>query len=320
MAQADLALRHKKGGIYMGEAYGYGIISLSTVMFGLQFFFTDMFRRSYGNSFRDSLVSRLGGSVFGLIALLALKGWSINYGHYDFIMALIANINGFVLSYCSLKALGKINLSLYSLFMMLGGMTLPFLSGILLHGETLTVGKLLCFAVITVALIFATKSDGEKNGFNIYYIGIFVLNGLSGVISTLYKRLPYERISDNEYSVLMAIISIVITGIMLLFVKGERKRLNVRSIIAMAGSGSLNKVANWMLLLSLAVLPASAQYTFITGGTIIVSTVIGFFTDKKPNKREVIAVIIAFVGILLLVAGPQQEIFSIKPLIGGSLT
>ena len=75
-----------------------------------------------------------------------------------------------------------------------------------------------------------------------------------------------------------------------------------------------------MLLLSLAVLPASAQYTFITGGTIIVSTIIGFFTDKKPNKREVIAVMIAFVGILLLVAGPQQEIFSLKPLIGGSLT
>jgi drug/metabolite transporter (DMT)-like permease len=47
-------------------------------------------------------------------------------------------------------------------------------------------------------------------------------------------------------------------------------------------------------------LPASAQYPFITGGTIIVSAIISLFTDKKPTKRELLAVLIAFIGVLLL--------------------
>jgi drug/metabolite transporter (DMT)-like permease len=56
-------------------------------------------------------------------------------------------------------------------------------------------------------------------------------------------------------------------------------------------------------------LPASAQYPFVTGGTMIVSTAISMFTDKKPNKKEIFAVLLAFVGLILLFAIPEIKIF-----------
>jgi drug/metabolite transporter (DMT)-like permease len=56
-------------------------------------------------------------------------------------------------------------------------------------------------------------------------------------------------------------------------------------------------------------LPASAQYPFVTGGTMIVSTVISLFTDKKPSKKEIIAVALSFIGIVLLIALPEIKIF-----------
>ena len=104
------------------------------------------------------------------------------------------------------------------------------------------------------------------------------------------------------------ILSLVLTGIFLLIFGVEKKKLNFKAVIAMAGSGIINRVANLFLLIALATVPASAQYPFITGGTMIVSTLLSFFTDKKPSKREIIAVIISFVGILFLLFIPEIKL------------
>ena len=64
--------------------------------------------------------------------------------------------------------------------------------------------------------------------------------------------------------------------------------------------GSINKVANFLLVIALAHVDASVQYPMVTGGTMIVSTVLSFFSDKKPNRREILSVILAFAGMLAL--------------------
>ena len=61
------------------------------------------------------------------------------------------------------------------------------------------------------------------------------------------------------------------------------------------------KVANYMLLIALAVLPASVQYPFVTGGTMIVSTVISLICRQKPSWRELVSVGLSFAGVLVLV-------------------
>lgn len=302
------------------EFLSYGMLSASTIMFGVQFFFNDMFRKNYGNSFRDTLVCRIGGGLFSLVALIVIQMFQqgklvFECSNYALVMAFITNLSSFLLTFCSLKALGKINLSTYSLFMMLGGMVLPFASGILLHGEALTVGKALCFLIIAGSL-FIVKGIGKSTSGTIYYIGIFVLNGMSGVLSKLYHALPESnpgltKISSAGYSILMVIISLLLAGVMILFVKGEKKPLNFKSVFAMGGGTILNKIANLLLLEALIILPASAQYPFTTGGTIIVSAIIAFFTDKKPIKRELIAVAVAFLGILMLLI-PDIEIFKMN--------
>ncbi len=293
------------------ELYSYGLLTLSTIMFGFMFFFKDIFRKNYGSGLKATLVMSLGGGIFGLAVLLIIKGFIFEFSVFAFIMAIISSFNGLLFSFCSLKALGKINLSLYSLFSMLGGMALPFLSGILFHGEAFTFGKALCFIIITAAL-FLTAEKGDNKFGTVYYIGVFFFNGMSGVISKIYQALPFERISSAGYSILKCIVSIAISAVLLLFIKGERKKINFACIFAMAGSGTLSHIANWLLLIALLNLPASAQYPFVTGGTMIVSTVISLFSDKKPSKKEIAAVVLSFIGILLLILIPEIEIFKIN--------
>ena len=68
----------------------------------------------------------------------------------------------------------------------------------------------------------------------------------------------------------------------------------------MLGYGILSRVGNLLLLIGLAYLPASAQYPFVTGGVMILSTVICFFTPDKPNKKDIAAVVLSFVGLIVL--------------------
>jgi len=120
----------------------------------------------------------------------------------------------------------------------------------------------------------------------------------------VYQALPFEKVSASEYSMLCALTAFILSCILLLFVKGEKKKLNFKAVFAIFGSSLLNRVANLWLLISLAVLPASAQYPFITGGTMIASTIIAYITHQKPKKREIVSVVLSFAGILALILVP----------------
>jgi drug/metabolite transporter (DMT)-like permease len=68
--------------------------------------------------------------------------------------------------------------------------------------------------------------------------------------------------------------------------------------------GSINRVANFLLVVALAHVDASAQYPLVTGGTMIVSTLICCFGSRKPSKKEWLSVALAFVGTLALFVIP----------------
>lgn len=295
----------------MTDFFNYGLLTISTVAFGLMFFFQDMFRANYGNTIKAAFVLNVGTNLVGVIVSLFTTGFRVEMTPFALIMSTIGSINNLLFSYCTLKALDKINLSLYSVFSMLGGMALPFLSGILFHGEAFTVAKATCFVFITVALAF-TVNAGVKKADAKYYIGIFVFNGLSGVIAKIYQALPYAKVSSEAYSLLGSISALIFCAVILVFLKGEKRKLNFQSVLGMIGNGILGKIGSLLLLIALLSLPASAQYPFVTGGTMIVSAVISLFSKKKPTKRELLSILISFVGILMLILLPEIVIFTIE--------
>lgn len=272
-------------------------------MFSFQFLFNQIYERENGGSLRSMLFFTLGANLTGVIILFFINGCRFEFTPFTFLLALAASVNNFIYSYCSIKALGKINLSLYSVFAMLGGMTLPFIAGIAFFDEELTAGKLICFIAIAVSLFLTVRKDSTGKGL-IYYVGVFIMNGMSGVLSKIFSASQYEKTGNAGYSLLIAAITVIISAAALIFVKRPALKFNFRTAGASAGYGILSNVANFLLLIALAHVPASAQYPFITGGVMIISTVICFFTPNKPSKREIAAVILSFAGITALVLLP----------------
>ena len=279
----------------------YAMVMAAVVMFGLQFFCNQQYERECKSGLSASMMFIFGGAVAGLVVLLAVNGFKWEFTPFTVLMASLAALDGMAFSFCSLKALGKINLSLYSLFSMLGGMVLPFCLGVFFFDEQFTVGKAICLVAVIAALLMSVEKGTAKGG-TVYYIGVFVFNGLSGVISKFFQASELPKTSEAAYSVWTAVMTALISGVILAFVwKKSPLKLNAKAVVSMAGNGILNRVANFLLLLSLSYLPASVQYPMITGGVMIVSTLLGYFSPNKPKAREWIALALSFAGIMALV-------------------
>lgn len=278
----------------------YFLVVISVVMFGGCFALNDCYRKLRSSSIKSSLESSFIGSLAGLVMLFLISGFKFEATPFTIIMATFAALIGIAFLFCSFKALDSANLSLYSLFSMLGGMVLPFFQGILFYGEKFTVAKLCCVLFIIGSLMLTVNFKKSKNGLP-YYIGVFVLNGMSGVLSKIFTSSGYAKTSADWYSIWIAILTAVISGVLLLFYKKDKcgdqliKAVSISSI-----NGILNRVANFLLVVALVHIDASVQYPLITGGVIIVSTIVSLFSKNKPTKKELVSVALSFIGLVLL--------------------
>lgn len=277
----------------------YAMLSAAVVMFGAQFYINGNYEKRCGNSLRAAVLFSFGTSVCGFIALLIINKFRFEFTVFTLLMSLWNVVNMLLFFFFSLKAFSKINLSVYSVFSMLGGMALPSAVGLLFYGEKLSFGKVFCFLCICAALALTVEKGESKKGY-IWYAGIFILNGMSGVTSKIFTDAPYAKTSAAGFSVLSSLLGAVVSLLLLLVIKDAAVKLDFRAVIDMVGYGTGNKIANYLLLLALESLPASVQYPFITGGVMIVSTVLCYFTPQKPTKREWAAVALSFIGVVLM--------------------
>ncbi len=286
-----------------GKCMYYGFVMLAVLMFGAQFYLNDKYQKENGTDAGAAFTFNFIGALVGGACLAFISGFDFSLTPFAFLMALFAAVNAVLFGICSLKALEKVNLSVYSLFSMLGGMILPFVSGIAFYGEPMTLAKGICIALIVTALLF-TVDWKEKSGGGIYYVGVFISNGMSGVLSKIYEASELPKISSAGYSLWTAAVSAVLCAVALVIVGKKVKKPNFRAVLFSAGGGVLNRIANLILLIALAVLPASAQYPLVTGGVMIVSTAISALSKQKPSKKTLFSLALSCVGIIALVTIP----------------
>ncbi len=283
----------------------YGLVGIAVVMFGFMFLSNKKYSEEMGNGIFAAMFLNALGALSSLPILFAIGGFAFEYTHFTLLMSAATFANSLLFTLCSLKSLEIVNLSVYSLLSMLGGMILPVVVGVLFFREKMTIGIALCLVFIILALLLTvdTKKSGDKRAL-LYYIGVFVFNGMSGVISKIYVGMPFEKASNEGYSLLSAIFALGVSLIFLLTMRKKECKITKTAVLYGAATGPLSRIANYLLLLALTVLPASVNYPLVTGGTIIVTTILGYFTEKKPTARDWAAVTLSFVGIMFLTLLP----------------
>lgn len=278
----------------------YLILTAAVSMFSIMFLFNQSYQKIRGSSAKSAFTFLWGSNIAGTIALFAINKFQFEFAFFTLAIAAVAALNNLLYNVCSIFAFGKVNLSLFSVFAMSGGMVLPFVAGILFYNEELTLSKILCIILIIIALIINIGKGEKKQGL-IYCLGVFIFNGMSGVISKFYSSADVAKASEASYSMMMAMISVVFAGLILLFIRPLQFKTTPKAAAISMGAGLISCTANFLLLISLRELPASVQYPFVTGGTMVISTILCYFTKQKPTKKEILSIVIAFIGILILV-------------------
>lgn len=281
----------------------YALIFISVAMFGGCFALNDVYRKRRGSSLKISMEASFVGAAAAIVILVFINKFNFEFTPFTLIMGMISAANAIGFTVFSFKALNSINISLYSLFSMLGGMALPFAQGIIFYDEKITVAKIVCVIFICLALA-CTVTRGEKSRGYIYYIGVFLLNGMSGVLSKLFNELPYEKTSAAGYTFWIAVCTLALSGALWLVLRKNKEngegKYTLADCAVGALNGGMNRIANFLLVIALLHVDASVQYPAVTGGVMIISTLICFWGERKPSKKELLAVALAFIGTLAL--------------------
>lgn len=278
----------------------YFLVISAVILFSLQFLFNQRFEQSRGESLKSALEFSLYKSIVIVIIMLIISGFKIEITVFSIVMAVIYAFSGIAMTVFSMKAFAVANLSVYSVFSMLGGMLLPFILGVGFYNEELTLFKIICCALIVVSVLLNIKKGKQDKKAIIYYMAVFILNGMAGVISKIHQSSEMPHADSSGFMFLTSVVTILICGIWMLIKYRTIPLIKGKELLYASGYGVFNGIGNLFLLISLSNLPASVQYPLVTGGVMLFSTLISTVRKEKISPKEYIAAVVSFIASVLM--------------------
>jgi drug/metabolite transporter (DMT)-like permease len=217
-----------------------------------------------------------------------------------------------------IKVLSLGSLAIYSMFMMLGGMLVPFFYGIIFLSEPITPGKAVGSILLTVFIVLQAvwqkSPGGEKKGgktkhlFFILCLVIFFINGMTGVVAKAHAE-SVGAVDEASFITTYCAMTVVFSLAMLLFscLKNGREKtsavkdaLKAKPLAIMVLLGAAAYGGSFLQLLATDKVPASVQFPLVSGGVIVLSALVSaLFFRERISKKEWISVAGAFVSTFL---------------------
>lgn len=300
----------------------YLLLLVAVIMLSLQFAVNKYYQNKNGNEISVSFLYTCLTGFTAALFFLVMNRFQVAFTPFSILCALGVSLLCLSYTLLGLRIFAIGNFSLYMMFLMLGGMILPFLYGIIFLGDADALNPLSFAArmvgilLMTVSLVVSNVRTG-KNGNTekhksviILYVCVFFLNGFVSVISKLHQIEKNRAVvSNNNFVFWTNLFTGIVSGIVLLIIClrkkiapilakdfGNGKLMLAVAICAALGGGSYLL----QLIVAGSSIPASVQYPFITGGSVVLSAASGriFFGEKLPRK-EVYGVLIAFLATFL---------------------
>ena len=278
----------------------YALVFGATILFALQFLFNQKFETVRGSDLKSALEFTLYKNTVIVVMMLIISGFKIVITPFSAALSVVYAAACILMTYFSLKAFAVANLSVYSVFSMLGGMLLPFLLGVGFYNEKLTVFKIVCCVLIAISVLLNLKGGKQSKKAFLYYMAVFVLNGGVGVISTIHQNSDLPHTDSTGFMFLSSLAGVIIGALWMMIKYKKIPLIKGKALLYTSGYGVFNGVGNWLLLVSLIHLPASVQYPLVTGGVMVFSTVISIIRKEKLTKTDYIAAAVSFIASVLM--------------------
>ncbi|MBE7090600.1 MAG: hypothetical protein E7363_01640 [Clostridiales bacterium] len=298
----------------------YVIAVLAALGFAGQFCMMKLYQKHTQKNMTSSMVFSICMGITSFLLFFIMSGFTLEFTLVSFLVSLAVAIVGVLSTINSIAILSYGKVSFYSVFMMLGGMMLPYIFGIIMYSEVLSDLKLLGLIVLTGSLIMSSfdkssaheeKAEGQVKAEKrlrstlvallILSFVAFFLNGMTSVLGSIQGNAP--KIWGWKVSPLydyMALQGLCTAGVALLvffsvfFRKKEVRNEELGSLklitkkwalIALFGYAIISRVANLLQQYCADKVPSSVLYPITSGGTIVFSTLLALILYKEKPSR-----------------------------------
>ena len=294
--------QRKEKGFYMQ----YIMLTISALLLAVNFALNKVYQGIKGTSPATGFgFSSLSG-LFTAVVFFVINGFKLNFSWYSVIMATL--LSSLIISYTlvGFRLLKSGTMTMYTLFLMTGGMIVPYVFGLLFLNEPFSWIRTLALILIIGGVILSNFNREKINLKQIMMcVIVFVLNGMVSVVSKLHQiENTYIAVTATEFVLIDGITRFIIAGILYLVTKNREEHATQKCIakpaIIIAFSAVIGGVSYLLQLFGAATLPATILYPFITGGSIVLSSLVGVIVFKEKLSVNLIAsVVICFIGTVM---------------------
>lgn len=244
------------------------------------------------------LFSGMSGAFTALI-FFVVGGFRIELTWFSVGMAALYSL--LIVSYTLIgfRIMDGSKVALYTVFLMAGGMIVPFLWGVLFLEEQITILRLAGLVIILISMIIFHR-DGEKIGIRktLLCCAVFLINGFTSVVSKMHQ-IQTEAVSPISFIVLFNLFSVLLCTLTMVLNKGTKNtvKLSQEVILLSVGSAIAVGLFNLLQLISAKHVLATVQYPVVTGGTVVFTAVAArAFYKEKITVPMAIALLLCVLG------------------------
>ena len=182
----------------------YVYLALAVVCVGFQFVTTKLFRMKAGMSILSSIIFNVGAGAVSALLLLAINKFTVHVSPFSMLMGVLFAVSMVTINCVCLFAMSAGKVSVYSLFMMLGGMLLPFGYGAIFLNEKVSVYKWIALVLMIGAMVLPCFSDRKQKNSKRFYVFCalgFLLNGALSIISKHHQANPEIGSPTGDFAV-----------------------------------------------------------------------------------------------------------------------
>ena len=296
----------------------YIIISLAVVCFAGQFAFTKLYESTVKQNMISLLVMLIFTSLTGMILYLCVGKFQVQFSTVTLMWAAMLALIMIPYYIVSIYVISLGSLAIYSMFMMLGGMLVPFFYGIVFLVEKITVGKILGTILLSLFIIMqalsakpkdevnsAKSSTKRKYLFLTLCLLIFFINGLTGVIAKAHQ-ISKGATNEISFTIISCALTLILSLILFAFFSLKNRNESKEQILLSVKSkpmcimfliGAATYTGNFLHLKAASHVPASIQFPLVSGGVILLSALASAFIFKeKSAAKEWISIAGAFLS------------------------
>ena len=307
-------------------------LALTCTFFSVQFIFSKLYQKNSNGSINASLWMTIFYAIYSIVFFGVQIGFTPEISTSAVIYALLYSVAGIFTTLSSIIGMSLGRVSTITTFMLLGGMVLPFVYGVTVLNEAITIPKVIAIVIMIVSLIpsLISKEEGEnkeqdKKKHMLYILVlliVFIGNGAISIITNASQKAP-DAVSTENYMFIIAVIQIIIalTTAIIIALKNKKSEENfTKSLFSGVGKaytlkaillaflcsalyGVCNSLGNVFSLACVnANMDASIQFPVISGSVIVLTALIAWALFKEtPKKKDWISIVLSVAGVILFI-------------------